>query len=328
MCKSITLKERMTHFMADNARITLLPLITDIDLDIIARLEEDAADDSNVNSGYAKEVCKRLRIQMNNLTPDNIAAQRAIYNLSAEARIFYSILLKVQIERVRECTVKKPDFRIEFGGREFFAEIKALSMAGSDEKYRTIAYDGLEAQINIEKQLNMGRRVASSITFIQPAFIENCEYDPWSFRAVVELLIKKATGLFKPDQFKYGPTIMFLDVGQWSIGCTLEEGCLEVFEDHITGAKVSGPLWHIAFGAIGSHLFRAPEFEGKSGADGVLEQEGLLRQFPDIKSLVFHDGHSSSGKLVGFMRSADADELKPLLACFTDFLSDEKGALA
>ncbi len=326
MCTQVSLVQQLTTFMQGIAHLTFLPLIHDIDLAIIARLEEDAYGQGNSISEYAREISGKIRRQLKKLTPDNIDAQRAIYNAFAEARIFYSILSKTAIERIKESDSSTPDFRMDFNGEPYYAEIKALSMAGSDAKYRTIAEDHIDANIEIEEQLRMGRRVASSITAIQPAKTDKREYDWRSIRAVVELLIEKAESLFKPGQFRTGPTIMFLDVSQWALGCTAEEGALKYFIDHMTNSNVSGPLWHAVFGEVGSPIVRAPEFEGKSNSDGYLEREGLMRHFPDIKGIVFCYAHGPSAKLVGFVRSTEHKGVKCLLRTITDLLNDETDA--
>jgi hypothetical protein len=123
------------------------------------------------------------------------------------------------------------------------------------------------------------KRVAVASGEIAPhrPFGDDPDHDPRSVRETVETLIEKAAGNFKNTRFKRGPTFALANILRLPRPET-GTGTLAPFyyDRSMGGACVSGVLWNMAFGEVGSPIHKTQDFEGKGTADGVLLRAGIL----------------------------------------------------
>jgi len=316
----MTIKNQLLKFKQTVSQLTMLPLIEEIDLKIIERLESE----SNEND-YAREICKKIRPLLRDLSIENLDAQRGLHNAFVEARLYYELKRKVDIERNPEGNGSQPDFCIMFNGERFFAEVKAVSMAGSNQNYKNLIEEGLDAKIKIENQINEGHRISIAGTIIQPAFSGQEDYDPRSRHCVIECLIEKIRALIKPTQFQSGTTFLFVDLNQWALGSDTIRSLIPIYPEDETGTCGSGVLWYVAFGKAGNQIFKPAEFEGASNIDKLLSKDGILHEFADISGIFFcyPCGTRKNSRLLGLYRAYDENSTKNFVETVADLYNDD-----
>ncbi|MBL9149856.1 MAG: hypothetical protein JNM94_14285 [Phycisphaerae bacterium] len=296
------------------------PLLIELDHKFVERLEQMTGTDK-----YARDVCRTLQ---NNLPCgiEDVAHIRQLHNTIAEARIYYDLKdWGIMIERVPQTLTQQPDFQIELAGAQLYAEVKAISMRGGDMKYACIFRDGFDGKLRQESEIKAGTRLSVTEQEIQPVAGIGDAINPHSLHTVIECLIEKLRSLVKPGQLKLGPTVLFCDVNQIGLGCTHREATRPCFVDRDTNTRGSGTLWTTAFGTEGQRVYRPPSFNTgdlASDHDGVLSQDGILRQFPDLAGLVFRSGWSHP-EYLGFYRTGAAAAVTALLREVCDRLNNE-----
>ena len=100
-----------------------------------------------------------------------------------------------------------------------------------------MADDMLKANIEIEKQLKQGKRVAIAETVIAPAqrYRVGSQYDPRSVRQLIEFLIGKAFNNFKSAQFEMGPTFALANLLRISLRGQEQHGLAPFYYDPHNG---------------------------------------------------------------------------------------------
>lgn len=283
----------------------------DIDLNMIRRFEAMSAADE-----YARAICKKMRDNLPRHLED-IARIRQLYTAFSEGRAFYELKDKgLAIDRVKECRTPTPDFVIT--GDEctlIYAELKAPTMEGGDGKYCSIMQSGLEKRIESESQLRRGATVAITHQEISPLGQADTPTDPRSIRLACEAIINKARGVLDTEQLKAGPTILIFDIGQLAIPCDHREALMPEFIDSKTCSRGTGVLFAAAFGTVGQPVSRTSEFKGQtwsSGIDGVLAQDGILRQFPAVEAILFRSGWSPA-EYLGLVKATAPDAVRQIV---------------
>jgi hypothetical protein len=186
----------------------------------------------------------------------------------------------------------------------FFIEVKTFNVVDAAWRLQDMREDALDAQVELERQANTGRKVAIAMHPIQPyhRFVKNRgsdpEYDPYSVRDVICMLIDKAVSAFKVSQFERGPTFALASLLRLPLPGQGRNALAPYFYDpRHGGACVSGVLWQAVFGTAGAPIHRSPEFEGAGTVDGFLDKAGLLvdpaRQLPTPGVIFF--GHCRAG---------------------------------
>lgn len=121
------------------------------------------------------------------------------------------------------------------------------------------------------------------IHIVCPYYSPNKNYDPYSVRFVIESLIDKINQNIKVGQYLSGNTILLIDFSEQLL--LTSKPCQAIQEISL---GVSGELWNVAFGKIGTKIFKSPEFDGAENDDGELLKEGVLLNNPYIKGIIFH----------------------------------------
>lgn len=205
--------------------------------------------------------------------------------------------------------------------------MKTIGFTDGGINYKKAIEDGRNAQIEIERQKNAGRKVAIAMTEIAPLRKSN-GYDPFSVKYFIETIISKL-GNIEEGQFSHGRTYLLVDLKLIRLLSSWNDEALAIYQEKMLKSFVSGSLWNIAFGKIGDNIFKAIEFEGKENIEGVLNINGVLLEKDYIKALCFRVYEADSiSHVVGFYRSEDEDEDFGILQTFCDFLNDDKNSYA
>ncbi|MEA3017570.1 MAG: hypothetical protein QOI38_2292 [Sphingomonadales bacterium] len=232
--------------------------------------------------------------------PDPIAYSQ-FFEIYAEAMVLRFLRgCGIPTSRVSD-TRSAPDFECELeDGRSYFVEVKALEIVGGLHRNRQIMVDGLEPNIELERQLGAGKRIASATGEVAPykrAFGDE-DYDPRSAKRVIDTVRDKCRQAFKPSQFKRGPTFALAVADRLVLHGWSSALAPYYFDDH-GSTCVSGMLWQAAFGTVGTPVLRHPDFEGKPNVEGHLDKAGLYADptvpFPGLGLVVLQ--RSSSRRL-------------------------------
>lgn len=208
--------------------------------------------------------------------PDAVAYSQ-FFEIYAEALVLRFLRSRgIPTSRVTD-TISAPDFecRLE-DGRSYFVEVKALEIVDGQYRHKEIMEAGLEPNIDLEKQLAAGNRIAMSTGELAPyqrAFADP-DYDPRSLKRVIDTLRDKCRQAFKPSQFKRGPTFALVVADRLILDGWRSALAPYYFDEHHK-ACVSGVLWQTAFGTVGAPVLRLPDFEGKPNVEGHLGCAGL-----------------------------------------------------
>ncbi|MGP8540527.1 hypothetical protein [Pseudomonas protegens] len=197
-------------------------------------------------------------------------------------------LAELNLKRVCEQNGKRtPDFELCSHPGEAFFEVKTLSVATGDLGVAKTIADSLLTQLDLERQLHAGKRVACATTEIA-SYGEQDHGCPDLLHAT-RVLIEKARQNFKTDQFANPNTFLVLNL------CMLHPieshpRILRPSYPDLDGqypTSVTGQLWALAFGHPEMLVQGHSEFEGKPFVLGKLDKEGILREFENIKGILF-----------------------------------------
>lgn len=314
-------------------QLTHNPLLNCFDQDDLERIDHKANSDSFI-AEKKRNILNYIKNTNIDFDPQLIRA----YDEYSEAMTYFLLTEKFdKVRRVPESKSKTPDFEIEFecndsGKTEVcsvYAELKSLSFADGNLNYKKTMEQGLNAQIDLERQLNQGRKVATAFTEIQPLLKKNKNYDPTSIKYLIEVLIEKIEQNIKEGQFSLGDTILLIDLKQLGSLSPYMESATPVFQEKMYQSLVSGIQWNIAFGKVGQLVFKPIEFEGRDNIEGELGREGILVKRNFIKAIIFINYcYSDSGpKIVGLHQQRNiGNSVEAFLHRFCDFVNDERNS--
>lgn len=214
--------------------------------------------------------------------------------------LFYSYLkAKLPVEAIGTGSNKTPDFKVYLYGCEYYFEYKALKMLGGKFTYKNIADEAAEIAKNPHSEYHEGMKITTTAQVIQPHNKHKGDYNPRSVKMVIENLIDKATQNIKEGQFSLGPTVLVLDLNsQLSMFDNIQKEITKEYRGDC-GESISGVLHHVAAGSIGDKIYCHIEFEGQRQIIETLDKQGILREFPFIKAVLFHS--ASFGKSEGYV---------------------------
>ena len=178
----------------------------------------------------------------------------------------------------------------------FYIEVKSLDVVSGEFRQREMMEDALDAKIDLEAQLNSGKRVAFATSDVAPyrGVGATAGYDWRSLITVVDTLRNKCRQAFKSSQFTLGPTFALALLDRLVLPGGVNALAPYYYEPIHGGACISGVLWHASYGKIGTPIFRICEFEGKPTFEGHLTSDGLFTEphqsFPAV-GLITLDGH-------------------------------------
>lgn len=258
--------------------------MTQVDLDLLRAFDLLAHDDPNYKDFIDQMVAKLAQVSS---APD-IVVYSQFFEIYTEAMVLHFLRGRgIPTSRVTD-KASAPDFRCELDdGRPYFIEVKSLDIVGGAIRHKQIMEDGLSPNIEIERQLREGRRVASAESEVAPyrkAF-NDAGHDAYSVKRIIDTLREKSHSAFKASQFKRGPSFALV-VADRLILHGWKSALVPYYYDehHGSGNCVSGVIWQAAFGRVGAPVMRSPEFEGKPSVEGYLDTDGLYvdagRPFP------------------------------------------------
>ncbi|OSI80609.1 hypothetical protein BSZ21_00600 [Bradyrhizobium canariense] len=128
----------------------------------------------------------------------------------------------------------------------FFIEVKSLDIVHAPQRLPEMLDEGMEVQIDVDRQIADGQRVAVGVEEIAPhrPYGNDPDYDPRSVRGTIETLIEKAAGNFKNTQFKRGPTFALANILRLPRPESGTGTLAPFYYDRaMGGACVSGVLW-------------------------------------------------------------------------------------
>lgn len=190
----------------------------------------------------------------------------------------------ISINRIPETTHKTPDFHYKIDHIDIFFEVKTLSIVEGHRGINRDLESSLDAQIELEKQIAEGRRVAFAISESQP-YGDKPYKNKGQLTAVIETLIEKTRQNIKLEQFANPYTFLIINLSLIPPFRTENYVLRPAYcDDYLFMKAISGDLWMMAFAYPGMLVFGCPEFEGKPCIECIIEKNGILSD-PDFNSI-------------------------------------------
>lgn len=213
------------------------------------------------------------------------------------------------LQRIPEGPKKTPDFKCHTNGIDVHFEVKTLSVVDGEHGIKAALQNSLEAQVEIERQQNAGKKLAVAEHVVQPYGIK--PYALGRLTAVIDTLIEKARNNIKLEQFANPKT--FLVVNLCLLPPSLTDNLIlrpAYHDDYLFSKAVTGDLWMMAFAKPGMLIHYCPEFEGKPCIEGRITKNGILAdpEFDSIAGMLFiiHPLRKKS-EIWGLVREKDCD---------------------
>jgi hypothetical protein len=256
------------------------------DFGMIRRIEDDAVSDSTMRT-FVNDMLRKLHASTNQPRHEVFRQVFDVYSEALVCRLLReSVGSQLTIDKIPESKEPGPDFAckliIDRLGQdttlEFFIEVKALDIVDAPQRLPEMLDEGMDVQIEIERQQRMGKLIASASGEVAPHRpYGSSPYDPNSIRQVIETVIAKAAQNFKARQFQRGPTFALANLLRLPLPGQGASAIAPFFyDDWNGGACISGVLWHLAFGQVGAPIHRWARFEGAGTTDGELRRAGIL----------------------------------------------------
>jgi hypothetical protein len=258
-------------------------------------------------AAYADQALRKL-FAIQNWVLDAQALE-AFFQLAGEVQFW--MLAKdrnVDLDRVPETDRPTPDFRLHDTSPDSPQfEVKTLSVTGGWRSLAALAEDSFKAQIELQKQVAHGKRVAMTAHAVAP---HGNMPRGLQHTTMCRHLIDKASGNIKEDQYVGAPTFLVLNLmlidGHFNGDCDLRP--IVPGFPHKWSVR-TGTLWTLGFGSVGQLVHGTPEFEGLPGIEGKLEREGVLinPNYEKVAGVLFVMHRlSEEPTLYGLRRDADA----------------------
>lgn len=244
------------------------------DIGQVRAIEDDALADASMKV-FAKDMLIKLKAPTKGPRHE---VYRSVFDVYSEAIVCRLLRERsegrLRIKKIAETAQAGPDFEcelnIEHNGQiqslSFFIEVKALDIIHAPQRLPEMLDEGMDVQIELDRQVAEGRKVAIAEGVIDPhrGYGGDPDYDCRSIRRAIENLIGKAAGNFKNTQFRRGPTFALANLLRLPLPGQGAGTMVPFYYDTaMGGACLSGALWHLAFGEIGAPIHRAPDFEGQ-----------------------------------------------------------------
>lgn len=210
---------------------------------------------------------------------------RELKNAYSEAYMYSKLKSLLVIDKVPEALTKTPDFKVTFAGSPIYVETKALNMADGSFNDRRHMNAALDVKLELEKHTRKDGDFRSGSYSVQSCESSNKPYVLGTTN-IIQVLIDKIDNNLKKDQFNLGDTVLLVDICDLLPVPFPQDSIQEVY-DRRDGCKVSGVLWHTAFGSVDSLIYEGSEFAGKF-VTKQLDREGILNSSPFVKGLIFH----------------------------------------
>lgn len=182
---------------------------------------------------------------------------------------------------------KTPDFAYSSSQGSHYFEVKTLSIVSGGLGINDSLESALDAQVEIERQLQSGRRAAIGESILQP-------YGPRPHRnrirsAVINTLIEKSRQNIKSEQYQNPSTFLALNLFLIPPVDSDSRALRPAYcADHLSSRIVTGDLWMLAFARPEMLVHGYPEFEGFPAIEGTNQKLGILAdtEFQNIAGLL------------------------------------------
>lgn len=194
----------------------------------------------------------------------------------------------IPLQRIPETTNKTPDFKHYSDKCELFFEVKTLSVVDGDRGIQAALESSLDAQIQIENQLQAGSGIASAISEIQPYGLK--PYKTGTLTAIIDTLLEKIRNNIKNEQFSNPNTFLVVNLSIIPPYRTDNMVLRPAYcDDYMFSKALTGELWMTAFAKPGMLIHGTPEFEGKPCVESIIDKMGVLSDpdFCNIAGILF-----------------------------------------
>jgi hypothetical protein len=292
---------------AANGIATSATLTRNIDLPVL-----DAIDAGALTDTYLVLQASTMGTHLNALLR-NIGNGQAIqdfYNTYAETRTYLRLKQSHPgLTPIPRQPNQTPDFALTLPQETIYLEYKSLNMVGGTAAQSTNLNQSLTANISLQDQARTGRRVRSATTVTQPYHATGFPYDPHSPRMVIETITRKIQSNLSPGQFGLGATLLLVDLAELPLVSRPQDSLNRTYIDTDTGLPISGELWHIAWGRLGTPIYKPSDAGVGTNEDEALTTEGILTAYPYVRGIIFLIGNDSYGTI-------EASQQPPHLVAF------------
>jgi hypothetical protein len=194
----------------------------------------------------------------------------------------------VLLTRIKEGKDKTPDFKIEHN--DMHLEVKTISVVSGSMGIKQSLEDSLDAQVEVENQLNKGEKVAFGETVIQPYGDKQYKDGKGPISTVIETLIDKSGQNIKSGQFPNNKSFLVLNLSIIPPFRTENYVLRPAYcDDYMFNKSVSGELWMMAFTELGAPILSSPEFKGKPCVESIASKVGILSDpnFDMVSGILF-----------------------------------------
>lgn len=210
--------------------------------------------------------------------------------------------------------VKTPDFKLELESEsdEMNFEVKTLSVVAGEIGIKNSLENGLEAEIDLQDQLDAGKERAIAESVVQPYGSKTGQSG--NLTTVINTLIEKSMQNIKKGQYPNDKSFLVINLSMLNLICEDNRSLRPVYcDDYLYNKAVSGDLWMAVFGNIGFPIFATPEFEGKPAIESFMNKIGLLQNSDNsmIAGIFFIVNSLSGGsEIFGLFKKEKLDYLK------------------
>ena len=214
----------------------------------------------------------------------------------------------VELERIKEQKRSKtPDFACGSPTPTAHFEVKTLSIVGGGRGIDADLLRSLDAQIEIEQQVDKGFQIAIGLSEMQPYGERG--YKDGLITAVLSTLIEKVRQNIKPEQYSGKNTFLVLNLCLIPPYITDNRTLRPAYcDDFLFPKPITGELWMLAFSQPGMLIHGQPAFEGMPCLEGFTEKCGILadKEYSSIAGmLVVVYPLGSSPRIYGLYRGSD-----------------------
>jgi nucleotide-binding universal stress UspA family protein len=178
---------------------------------------------------------------------------------------------------------KRPDFLHKHPSGDIYVEVKALEIEDYLTRHDEIAQEALKILAELD-----ARARKPGVHFGHPQVLSGHKFTSKAVDRIDEIA-RRIKNVIKPEQIKFGPTILVVDLGRLGTAPFGPSALLPVFFHDAPPAEscVSGELWQIALGMPGEQIFHLPQFDGKSNLGGHQSEAGVLREYTSLMAITF-----------------------------------------
>lgn len=257
----------------------LLGLSRQHSLDQIRWVRVEAMESRAFGDAQLKAMLTDLLAALNRVrSVDDVQAFGQAFEFYGEAVVYCLLRDKFTTNRIVAKSTSLPDFECTTtSGKRFFVELKSFDVVDGVYRATEMLHAGLEASIEMEAQMNLGKPIAMTESEIAPfKKAYGKPYDPTSLLHVTDTLREKVRSAFKSSQFSQGPTFAFALCDRLLIPGEKHAVVPYYAERGAEDTLASGVLWHACFGTAGSPIFRSA-IAGHATLEGYLTSSGLFK---------------------------------------------------